>query len=89
MYGLGFGLQLGAGVLTIVTSSTVYAVLLLAAWSGQLWVGLLLGVVFGVAAGCRSWPCTTCSRRADLHRFFGRLDRWADRWTGWRGARWC
>src|SRR5690348_17211985 len=35
VYGLGFGVQLGAGVVTIVTSSTVYAVLLLAGWSGE------------------------------------------------------
>src|SRR3954454_5081940 len=56
VYGLGFGLQLGAGVLTIVTSSTVYAALLLAAWSGQVWVGLLIGATFGLA---RALPILT------------------------------
>ena len=77
VYGLGFGLQLGAGVLTIVTSSTVYAVLLLAAWSGQLWVGLLLGLVFGVARALPILTLHDVQSPGDLHRFFGRLDRWA------------
>ncbi|GAA4348484.1 urease accessory protein UreH domain-containing protein [Angustibacter luteus] len=77
VYGLGFGLQLGAGVMTIVTSSTVYAVLLLAAWSGQLWVGLLLGLVFGVARGLPILALHGVHSPGDLHRFFARLDRWA------------
>jgi hypothetical protein len=77
VYGLGFGLQLGAGVLTIVTSSTVYAVLLLAAWSGHVGVGLLLGAAFGLA---RALPILTLHgvhAPADLHRHFRRLERWA------------
>src|SRR3954470_9223158 len=35
VYGLGFGLQLGLGVVTIVTSSTVYATVVLAAVTGS------------------------------------------------------
>lgn len=46
--GLGFGAQLGFGVVTIVTSSTTYAVVVLAVLSGTPWAGALLGLVFGV-----------------------------------------
>jgi hypothetical protein len=46
--GTGFGAQLGVGVVTIVTSSTTYAVLLLAALSGSAPVGALIGGVFGL-----------------------------------------
>ena len=45
--GTGYGAQLGVGVVTIVTSSTTYAVVLLAALSGSVPVGALLGGVFG------------------------------------------
>ncbi len=46
--GIGFGAQLGVGVVTIVTSSTTYAVLVLAALGGTPWAGALLGLVFGL-----------------------------------------
>jgi hypothetical protein len=46
--GLGFGAQLGVGVVTIVTSSTTYAVLVLAALGGTPWAGALLGLLFGL-----------------------------------------
>ncbi|MBM6401001.1 sulfite exporter TauE/SafE family protein [Phycicoccus sonneratiae] len=46
--GVGFGAQLGLGVVTIVTSSTTYAVLVLAALGGTPWAGALLGLVFGL-----------------------------------------
>ena len=43
VYGAGFGVQLGLGVVTIVTSATVYATVLLCALSGSPPVGLALG----------------------------------------------
>jgi MFS family permease len=46
--GVGFGAQLGFGVVTIVTSSTTYAVIVLAGLSGTPWAGALLGAVFGL-----------------------------------------
>ena len=75
VYGLGFGLQLGAGVLTIVTSSTVYAVLALALWSGTPAVGAALGATFGLA---RALPVLTVRRvhgPADLRALFERVER--------------
>ena len=49
VYGFGFGAQLGVGVLTIVTISTVYVCLLAALLSGSVLVGAAIGAVFGVA----------------------------------------
>jgi hypothetical protein len=46
--GTGYGAQLGVGVVTIVTSSTTYAVILLAALSGSAPVGALIGGTFGL-----------------------------------------
>lgn len=48
VYGLGFGYQLGLGVVTIVTSAATYAVLVLALLSGSPVAGLVLGAAFGL-----------------------------------------
>ena len=49
VYGLGFGLQLGLGVVTIVTSATVYLTFLAAFLTGSPAAGALVGLVFGAA----------------------------------------
>jgi sulfite exporter TauE/SafE len=75
VYGLGFGVQLGLGVVTIVTSSTVYATVVLAALTGSVPGGALLGLVFG---GVRALPVLALRRvqdRTELHRVFARLER--------------
>ena len=63
VYGLGFGYQLGLGVVTVVTSAATVAVLALAlltqSWAG----GLLVGLVFG---GARAVPALLLGR-ADSH----------------------
>lgn len=46
--GVGFGAQLGFGLVTIITSSTTYALVVLALLSGTPWAGAVLGLVFGV-----------------------------------------
>lgn len=77
--GAGFGFQLGFGVVTIVTTATVYVMLAASLLSGSVAVGLLLGVVFGFA---RALPLlaarrvTTAPRLRDQHL---RLSRWAPR----------
>ena len=59
VYGLGFGYQLGLGVVTIVTSAATVAALALAlltqSWAG----GLLVGLVFG---GARAVPALLLGR---------------------------
>ena len=61
VYGAGFGLQLGLGFVTIVTSAATYALLVLAALSGGALPGLLVGLAFGLA---RALPILAV-RRAD------------------------
>jgi hypothetical protein len=48
VYGLGFGYQLGLGVVTIVTSAATYAALALCLLSGSAFAGLAIGGCFGL-----------------------------------------
>jgi hypothetical protein len=48
VYGLGFGLQLGAGVVTVVTTASIYAMILLEACTGSVAIGAGVGAVFGL-----------------------------------------
>ena len=47
VYGAGFGLQLGTGIVTIVPSAVTYAALAAALLTGSWQGGLLVGLVFG------------------------------------------
>jgi hypothetical protein len=51
VYGAGFGVQLGAGVATVVVSSAVYGVLVAAFASASTGAGLVVGVVAGALRG--------------------------------------
>jgi hypothetical protein len=53
VYGLGYGYQLGLGVVTIVTSAATYATVALCLLSGSLAVGAAIGACFGLV---RSLP---------------------------------
>jgi hypothetical protein len=57
--GGGFGLQLGFGVVTIVSSASVYAAVLLAVLTGSFWGGLAVGATFGLL---RALPLLTVRR---------------------------
>jgi hypothetical protein len=59
--GVGFGAQLGFGLVTIVTSATTYAVALLCLLSGDPAVGLLVGGTFGLV---RALPSALMGPRA-------------------------
>lgn len=76
VYGLGFGAQLGFGVVTIVTSATTYAVVLLALLSGHLGVGLAMGGVFGLVRAVPSVLMARVRDRQALHRVFVSLESW-------------
>ena len=75
--GLGFGLQLGLGFVTIITSTSTYAVLVAELLTGHWWAGALIGFVFGLV---RATPLALV-RRVDtpqqLHEVFANLDTWA------------
>ncbi|GAB3075338.1 hypothetical protein [Pedococcus soli] len=75
--GLGFGVQLGFGLVTIITSATTYGVVLFAALSGQLGAGLAIGAVFGVVRALPSLLMGRVTDRAALHAVFTRVERWA------------
>ncbi|MGO4340456.1 hypothetical protein [Pedococcus sp. 2YAF34] len=77
VYGVGFGAQLGFGLVTIITSATTYAVVLLAALGGDLRVGLAIGATFGVVRALPSLLMGGVADRAALHTVFGRVERWA------------
>jgi hypothetical protein len=49
VWGLGYGAQLGVGVVTIVTTSTVYATWAVAFLSGDAAAGAAIGAAFGLA----------------------------------------
>jgi hypothetical protein len=57
--GLGFGVQLGLGMVTIVTTSTVYLTFALALLAGSWPAGLAIGVTFGLV---RALPLLTVAR---------------------------
>ena len=51
VYGFAWGFELGIGVVTIVTSATVYLVYGLAFLSGSWSYGLVIGATFGLSRG--------------------------------------
>ncbi len=77
VYGAGFGVQLGLGVVTIVTSAATYAVLILALLTQSVLGGLVVGAVFGLA---RAVPAVLLGRsqsHAELRRTAADLERQA------------
>jgi hypothetical protein len=78
VYGVGFGAQLGFGLVTIITSATTYAVVLLAALTGHLGAGLAVGATFGVVRALPSLLMARVVGRDDLQRVFIRIERWAN-----------
>jgi sulfite exporter TauE/SafE len=77
VYGLGFGFQLGMGVVTIVTTATVYVTFVLAFLTGSVPAGLAIGTVFGLA---RALPMLLVTRVHDpthLRRTVRRAQGWA------------
>ena len=75
VYGGAFGLQLGAGVLTIVTSAATWALLALALLSSSPAVGALLGAVFGLVRALPLLALRGAERPADVRRALRRVDR--------------
>jgi hypothetical protein len=78
VYGLGFGVQLGFGVATIITTSAVYAVLAAALFAPSVAAGAAIGGAFGLVRGA----CVLLAARVDsppkllaFHRRFRALDR--------------
>jgi hypothetical protein len=77
--GVGFGAQLGFGVVTIVTSATTYAVALLCGLSGSPAVGLLVGGTFGLVRALPSALVVRVVTREQLWRLLAGIERAAPR----------
>jgi len=76
VYGVGFGFQLGLGLVTIVTTASVYLMWAAALLSGSVGVGALIGGVFGLARALPVLDGVRVRDPADLAARVGRLDRW-------------
>ena len=76
VYGLGFGVQLGTGVVTIVTTSAVYAMWGAALLSGSLQAGALIGLTFGVVRAGAIFAVAGVRRPDQLGRVEVALRRW-------------
>jgi hypothetical protein len=80
VYGMGFGFQLGLGLVTIVTTAAVYLTFALALLSGSAAAGALIGAAFGVARALPLLALARVDRPARLRRAHAGLAagaRWA------------
>ncbi len=75
VYGAGFGLQLGAGMLTIVTSWSVYVTLSLCVIAGSAEAGAAIGGTFGLARAAAALPGGLVRSPRDLVA----LSEWVER----------
>jgi hypothetical protein len=77
VWGFGYGIQLGAGVVTVVTTSTVYAAWLAAGLSGGAVAGALIGATFGVVRAAPVLSVARVHRPDQLLHVDAILARWA------------
>jgi sulfite exporter TauE/SafE len=73
VYGLGFGFQLGLGVVTIVTTASVYTTIALATLSGSPVFGAVVGGVFGLARATAIFLVARAHDPSTLRRALRRL----------------
>ena len=76
VYGLGFGVQLGAGFLTVVSTSAVYGAFLAALLGGSIAGGLAVGTAFGLARGLSILSVARVRTREQLLAVDARLGQW-------------
>jgi len=75
VYGIGFGAQLGIGVVTIVTSAAIYAMLAVELLSSSPLIGAAIGGAFGIVRAASLLPARVASDRDGLMMLHGRLTR--------------
>jgi hypothetical protein len=76
VYGFGFGVQLGIGVVTLVRTSAVYVVLGAAVASASLSVGAAIGAVAGLLRGMTLLTAWAVREPHQLVRFQARMQSW-------------
>ncbi len=74
VYGAGFGWQIGTGLVTYVTSSAVYLLVVLGMLTGSPVAGLLLGTGFGVLRGLAVLLTARISSTVELLSFHRRFE---------------
>jgi sulfite exporter TauE/SafE len=75
VYGVGFGFQLGLGVVTIVTTAALYAAFAAALLTGSPAAGALIGGVFGLARSATLFSVARVRRPEQLSLLGMRLRR--------------
>lgn len=76
VYGVGFGVQLGLGVVTVVTSAGIYLMLLIALLSGSASTGAVIGAVFGLARALPLMAVAGVESSEQVLALSRRLERW-------------
>jgi hypothetical protein len=76
VYGAGFGLQLGLGVTTIVSTAAVYATGAAAFLAGSAAAGGVVGAAFGLARAATLLPAAGVDEPRALTTLDRRLERW-------------
>lgn len=77
VYGVGFGFQLGAGVLTHVTTAVVYVAVAAATLSGHPLAALAIMTTFGLTRGLTLLPARSIRTPQRLVEFHQRLHHWS------------
>ncbi len=77
VYGLGYGFQLGLGVVTIVTSGLTYLALIAALLCHSWFGGLAIGATFGLVRSLPLLSAAGVGQTAALGHLLSRNDRWA------------
>lgn len=77
VYGIGYGGQLGAGIVTVVTTATVYAWLVAVAGAGSAAAGAVAGAAFGAARAAPLLAVRRSDTPASLRATLARLAGWA------------
>ncbi len=78
VYGGGFGVQLGAALVTIVTSAVTYVMVVAALATGAFWAALAVATTFGLARGLTilaAAPVRTPDALVRLHQRLSRAAR--------------
>lgn len=78
VYGVGFGLQLGTGVATIVTASATYVVLAAAVLSGSVLAGAAIGATYGLVRALPVLGFARVRTPARLRDAMRRVETWRD-----------
>jgi cytochrome c biogenesis protein CcdA len=79
VYGFGFGVQLGTGLATIVSSAAIYLMLVAAVLTRSALAGLAIGVAFGLLRGATLLLGRRVRTPDELRRFHRRLAAGAHR----------